>query len=162
MFSIWSPNSALAGKSGTTDNYADAWFNGYTPRLEAAVWIGYPSGEIPMLSVHGIAVSGPTFPAQIWHSYMETAIGNHRDVQFTPASSEPVWTSWRGQYQYGGAYGLASTTDTTTAGTTTSTRRTTTTAPPPATTTAPPPVTTTAPTTAPLAPPTETTPTPSP
>ena len=38
------------------------------PRLQAAVWIGYPSGEIPMLNVHGIAVSGPTFPAQIWHS----------------------------------------------------------------------------------------------
>ena len=52
-----------AGKTGTTDNYADAWFSGYTPRLEATVWIGYPRGEIPMLDVHGIAVSGPTFPA---------------------------------------------------------------------------------------------------
>src|SRR3954468_18518572 len=66
-------NHTDAGKSGTTDNYADAWFNGYTPHLQVAVWIGYPSAEIPMLNVHGIAVSGPTFPAQIWHLYMETA-----------------------------------------------------------------------------------------
>ena len=31
-----------AGKTGTTDNYADAWFCGYTPNLEATVWVGYP------------------------------------------------------------------------------------------------------------------------
>ena len=79
-------NHTDAGKTGTTDNYADAWFSGFTPRLEATVWIGYPSAEIPMLNVHGIAVSGPTFPAQIWHSYMETAIGNRPDVPFPPAS----------------------------------------------------------------------------
>src|SRR5581483_10510105 len=36
-----------AGKTGTTTNYADAWFSGYTPRLQATVWIGYPAGEIP-------------------------------------------------------------------------------------------------------------------
>ena len=98
-------NHTDAGKTGTTENYADAWFSGYTPRLEASVWIGYPSGEIPMLDVHGIAVSGPTFPAQIWHSFMETAIGNRPDVPFPPAQTDPVWTSWHGQYQYGGAYG---------------------------------------------------------
>src|SRR5919201_2220527 len=50
-----------AGKTGTTDNFTDAWFCGLTPRLEATVWIGYPQGEIPMESVHGIAVSGATF-----------------------------------------------------------------------------------------------------
>ena len=150
-------NHTDAGKTGTTDNYADAWFDGYTPRLEATVWIGYPTGEIPMLNVHGIAVSGPTFPAQIWHSYMGTAIGNRPDVQFPPASSQPVWTSWRGQYQYSGAYGLTSTTDTTTTGTTTTSTRpattvrtqrpATTTAPPATTTALPPPATTTAPAT---------------
>ena len=111
-------NHTDAGKSGTTDNYADAWFNGYTPRLQVAVWIGYPSAEIPMLNVHGIAVSGPTFPAQIWHLYMETAIGNRPDVAFPPAQTTPQWTSWQGQYEYSGAYGGISTTGTT--GTTTS------------------------------------------
>jgi membrane peptidoglycan carboxypeptidase len=162
-------NHTDAGKTGTTDNYADAWFSGFTPRLEATVWIGYPSAEIPMLNVHGIAVSGPTFPAQIWHSYMETAIGNRPDVPFPPATTEPVWTSWRGQYQYSGAYGTTATTDTTTTtGKTTSTRPastaptqlppTTTTLPPATTTVAPPPATTTAP----VPPPTEPVPVPVP
>ena len=86
-----------AGKTGTTDNYADAWFSGYTPRLEATVWIGYPNAETPMLNVHGIAVSGPTFPAQIWHAFVGTAIGNRPDVPFPPPLSQPVWTSWHGQ-----------------------------------------------------------------
>jgi membrane peptidoglycan carboxypeptidase len=120
------------------------------------VWIGYPSGEIPMLNVHGIAVSGPTFPAQIWHTFMGTAIGNRPDVPFPPATTQPVWTSWRGQYEYSGAYGTATTTTTDTGATTTASKtRTTspvttqpaTTAPPPTvvppTTTAAPPLPTT-------------------
>jgi penicillin-binding protein 1A len=94
-----------AGKTGTTDQYGDAWFCGYTPNLEATVWIGYPRAEIPMLSVHGIAVSGPTFPAQIWHIFMESALGNRPDIPFPQPTTLPVWTSWHGQYQYGGASG---------------------------------------------------------
>jgi penicillin-binding protein 1A len=135
-------NHTDAGKSGTTDNYADAWFNGYTPRLQAAVWIGYPLAETPMLNVHGTAVSGPGFPAQIWHLFMDTAIGNRPDVQFPRALTPPQWTSWQGQYQFSGAYGT--TTGTTTGATTAarSTRQSSTTVPPattaPATTTAPP------------------------
>ena len=39
-----------AGKTGTTENHADAWFSGYTPQLEATVWMGYQAGEIPMLT----------------------------------------------------------------------------------------------------------------
>jgi penicillin-binding protein 1A len=137
-----------AGKTGTTENYADGWFCGYTPRLAAAVWIGYPRGEIPMLSVHGIAVSGATFPAQIWHAYMETAVGNRPDVPFPEPQSQPTWVSWRGQWQYSGSYGYSS--STTTATTTTSStpsppstvQHTTTSAPPPSTAPVPPPVTT--------------------
>jgi penicillin-binding protein 1A len=141
-----------AGKTGTTDNYADAWFSGYTPRLEATVWIGYPRGEIPMLDVHGIAVSGPTFPASIWHLYMEAATARRHDVPFPEPTSKPEWTNWRGKYQYGGAYGATPTT--TAAATTTAppqattaavTSAPTTTAPP--ATTAPPPTTTTTPAT---------------
>ena len=147
-------NHTDAGKSGTTDNYADAWFNGYTPRLQAAVWIGYPSGEIPMLDVHGIAVSGPSFPAQIWHLYMETAIGGGKDVPFPPALTTPQWTSWRGQYEYSGAYGgygYGTTTGTTGTTTTVSPPSHTTVSKPtvPATTAPPPPVTTEAPPTSP-------------
>jgi penicillin-binding protein 1A len=140
-----------AGKTGTTDNYADAWFSGYTPALEATVWIGYARGEIPMLDVHGIAVSGPTFPASIWHLYMSTAIGNRPDVPFPTPKTQAAFASWRGQYEYGLAYGTpTTTTSSTTTGTTArSTHETTraqtstvvpvTTAPPPTTVELPPP-----------------------
>jgi penicillin-binding protein 1A len=91
-----------AGKTGTTDNYADAWFCGYTPNLEATVWIGYPRGEIPMLNVHGIAVSGPTFPATIWKSFMLAAVGGSRPVDFKVPAILPTWHSFtRGQYAVG-------------------------------------------------------------
>ena len=62
-----------AGKTGTTDDYADAWFVGFTPQLVTAVWVGYPEGRIPMTSVHGIRVMGGTFPAQIWQRFMSAA-----------------------------------------------------------------------------------------
>ena len=58
-----------AGKTGTTDEYTDAWFSGYQPNLATAVWVGYPeSNDVSMSSVHGITVFGGTFPAEIWHS----------------------------------------------------------------------------------------------
>ncbi|MEA2447738.1 MAG: hypothetical protein QOK47_1375, partial [Actinomycetota bacterium] len=63
-----------AGKTGTTDDHADAWFVGYTPDLVAAVWVGYPEGRIPMTSVHGTSVWGGTFPALIWRSFMSAAL----------------------------------------------------------------------------------------
>ncbi len=91
-----------AGKTGTTDNYADGWFCGYTPNLEATVWIGYPRGEVPMLNVHGIAVSGPTFPATIWNTFMQKAVGRTNPVDFKVPSVLPTWHSFtRGQYAVG-------------------------------------------------------------
>jgi penicillin-binding protein 1A len=69
------PNQPVAGKTGTTENYGDAWFVGYTPQLVTAVWVGYPKGLRPMLSeYHGRPVAGGTFPAQIWKSFMESAL----------------------------------------------------------------------------------------
>ena len=59
------PNRPVAGKTGTTENYGDAWFVGYTPQLVTAVWVGYPKGLRPMLSeFHGRPVAGGTFPAR--------------------------------------------------------------------------------------------------
>lgn len=63
-----------AGKTGTTNDYADAWFVGYTPQLVTAVWVGYPDGRIPMTSVRGITVLGGTFPARIWRAFMLQAM----------------------------------------------------------------------------------------
>ena len=64
-----------AGKTGTTDNFNDAWFDGYTPHLATAVWVGYPDALREMRSVHGISVAGGTFPAQIWKKFMDVAKG---------------------------------------------------------------------------------------
>ncbi|HEX7525166.1 MAG TPA: PBP1A family penicillin-binding protein [Gaiellaceae bacterium] len=68
------PDRPVAGKTGTTENYGDAWFVGYTPQLVTAVWVGYPNSLRPMLTeYHGRAVVGGTFPALIWKSFMQSA-----------------------------------------------------------------------------------------
>jgi penicillin-binding protein 1A len=63
-----------AGKTGTNEEHADAWFAGYTPELATTVWMGFTGGEIPMENVHGISVSGGSFPAEIWRLFMEPAL----------------------------------------------------------------------------------------
>jgi penicillin-binding protein 1A len=94
-----------AGKTGTTDDFADAWFCGFVPGLEATVWIGYPRGEIPMRSVHGISVSGPTFPATIWKLFMERASYYARfPKDFPKPKHQPVWISHDLQYAMSGGY----------------------------------------------------------
>jgi penicillin-binding protein 1A len=89
------------GKTGTTENHADAWFCGITPTLSTTVWVGYPQAEIPMTSVHGISVAGGTFPATIWRLFMEEAIGPTPERDFPEALSEPIWHSFTPGH-YGG------------------------------------------------------------
>ena len=86
-----------AGKTGTTDNFNDAWFVGYTPHLSASVWVGYPNALVEMRSVHGISVAGGTFPAQIWGSFMGVAKGTNCD-SFRAAVDTPEYTPFYGQY----------------------------------------------------------------
>jgi penicillin-binding protein 1A len=70
----------VAGKTGTTENYGDAWFVGYTPQLVVAVWVGYPNKLIPMLTeFHGKPVAGGTYPALIWKAFMEKALPYLKD-----------------------------------------------------------------------------------
>jgi membrane peptidoglycan carboxypeptidase len=69
----------VAGKTGTTQSYGDAWFVGYTPGMSTAVWMGFPEGQDhEMRNVHGIKVTGGSLPAQIWHAYMEVATQDPR------------------------------------------------------------------------------------
>jgi penicillin-binding protein 1A len=168
----------VAGKTGTTDSFADAWFAGWVPQLTTVSWVGYPTKEKPMRGVHGIpGVTGGTLPAQIWHTYMTQALQGQPVEQFASPGSPP-FKPWCGKYQFARTWRNARKQDgsckhqqkhkqttngkTTTAGTTTArttTRTTTQTVPtttsppvttiPPPTTTSPPPTTTTTTTTTP-------------
>ena len=70
------PNNILelsfpaAAKTGTTDDYRDAWTIGYTPDLVAGVWVGN-SDNTPMNRVYGSRGAGP-----IWHDFMEEMLGD--------------------------------------------------------------------------------------
>jgi penicillin-binding protein 1A len=64
----------VAGKTGTTENYGDAWFVGFTPQLAVAVWVGYPDRLQPMLrEFNGGPVAGGTFPALIFKTFAKSA-----------------------------------------------------------------------------------------
>jgi penicillin-binding protein 1A len=63
-----------AGKTGTTDEFRNAWFVGYTPNLATATWVGFPKNQLPMTYPNTpISVAGGTYPAQIWGAYMRSA-----------------------------------------------------------------------------------------
>jgi penicillin-binding protein 1A len=82
-----------AGKTGTAQDYVDAWFCGYVPRLATCVWIGYPKGEIPLENVEGYsAVYGGTIPALIWHDFMLQAT-ERMPVQEFPTPSFEGYTT---------------------------------------------------------------------
>jgi penicillin-binding protein 1A len=135
-----------AGKTGTTEDHADAWFVGYTRDLSTAVWMGYPRGEIPMLSVHGQEVAGATFPVPMWHLYMAAAEWRQPVRQFASPKTMPVFRPFqRGNWGYAGSYYTTTYTQTTTP-TTTAAATTTATEP------APPPTTNSAPTPPPASP----------
>ena len=59
------------GKTGTTENYGDAWFVGGNDDLTIAVWVGYADKVQSMETEHaGSPVAGGTFPAEIFHDFM--------------------------------------------------------------------------------------------
>ena len=63
------------GKTGTTENYGDAWFVGATGNLTVAVWVGYPNTLRPMNTEYrGSPVAGGTYPAQIWRDFLLTVL----------------------------------------------------------------------------------------
>jgi penicillin-binding protein 1A len=65
------------GKTGTAMDHSNAWFVGAIPQLTAAVWVGFPKGQIPMVPpATRISVFGGTWPAQIWRLFMERAAAN--------------------------------------------------------------------------------------
>jgi len=71
---IGRPNGT-AGKTGTSENYSDAWFVGFTPQLSTSVWMGYSDSQKPLVNVAGLSrVFGGTLPAKTWHDFMAAAL----------------------------------------------------------------------------------------
>lgn len=74
----------VAGKTGTTNDFKDAWFIGYAPDIVTGVWVG----DDDYASMN--RVTGGSIPAKIWHDYMEFVLANMPDAEL-PISNEPVW-----------------------------------------------------------------------
>ncbi|MEQ8911110.1 MAG: PBP1A family penicillin-binding protein [Pseudomonadales bacterium] len=91
--------SDLAGKTGTTNEAADTWFNGYNGDLASTVWVGFPSHQ-PL----GSREYASTTPLPIWIDYMRTAAAGRPErtptqpagivtVRIDPASGEAAMAS---------------------------------------------------------------------
>ena len=104
-----------AGKTGTTEAQADAWFVGYTPHVSTAVWVGNPDARIPLPGY------GADLAAPIWQDYMEVAAASPCDD--FPAPQDPAQLSaYYGEHtassssdsSYDSTYGTTTPTTTTT------------------------------------------------
>jgi penicillin-binding protein 1A len=83
------------GKTGTAQNYSDAWFVGAVPQLVAAVWVGFPQGQVSMCCgrTRISPVYGGTWPAQIWRAFMVNATAHLPAKQFPTSDIQYVTIS---------------------------------------------------------------------
>ena len=94
-----------AGKTGTTDDFRDAWFTGFTPTLSVAVWVGYDRG-IRMRDVNGVGITGGRGAAPIWADFMIKATNGEPPREFTVPSNirfetvDPVSGEIAGQWTH--------------------------------------------------------------
>ncbi|HQT78955.1 MAG TPA: penicillin-binding transpeptidase domain-containing protein, partial [Rhodopila sp.] len=86
-------NRPIAGKTGTTQDFADAWFSGFTPDLVTVVWVGYDSPQSLGNNETGGHVAAP-----IWHDFMEKALAGRPVLSFPvpPGVTMAQWQSTRG------------------------------------------------------------------
>ena len=75
----WEP----LGKTGTSEEGADAWFVGATPVLAAAVWVGHPASTEPVAGLTGGRVAAP-----VWGEFMTAALAGIQPVTFPPRSAD--------------------------------------------------------------------------
>ncbi len=75
-----------AGKTGTTNDFGDAWFIGYTPQLVAGVWVGYDDRSISL----GEKSTGGNIACPIWTKFMKEALAGKPIVEF----SQPENIEW--------------------------------------------------------------------
>ena len=86
-------NRPIAGKTGTTEDFQDAWFAGFTPHLVTVVWVGF---DTP--STLGRNQAGAVVAAPIWHQFMATALKDRPALPFVqpPGVTMAAWDSGSG------------------------------------------------------------------
>ncbi|UCB46293.1 MAG: PBP1A family penicillin-binding protein [Spirochaetota bacterium] len=72
-------NRPAAGKTGTTQNWKDAWFTGFTPDLAASVWVGFDRNSISL----GRGQAGGVVAAPIWAKFMRDALANKPETWYS-------------------------------------------------------------------------------
>ena len=71
-----------AGKTGTSNEFIDAWFIGFIPQLSTSVWVGYPNERRSMVNINGLeVVNGENYPLDIWSLYMQGAVQKYPTVE---------------------------------------------------------------------------------
>ncbi|MDP2737042.1 MAG: penicillin-binding transpeptidase domain-containing protein, partial [bacterium] len=75
----------VAAKTGTTNDYRDAWTIGYTPSIVTGVWVGNNDNTEMKRGAGGSAVAAP-----IWHDYMDKILGNTPIEYFNPPENKPT------------------------------------------------------------------------
>ncbi len=80
-----------AGKTGTADEYHDAWFAGMTPQIVGVSWVGFPRAQISMYPPYTrIKVVGGSWPGQIWKTFMTQALQGVPPQDFPVEASDLV------------------------------------------------------------------------
>jgi penicillin-binding protein 1A len=79
-----------AGKTGTTSDFRDAWFAGYTPELATVVWMGHVESNKPMEPIEGRSLTGGSYPADIWRQFMAAVLKDRPVSQFISPEGELV------------------------------------------------------------------------
>ncbi|MBA2619286.1 MAG: hypothetical protein H0U91_14130, partial [Rubrobacter sp.] len=78
-----------AGKTGTSNEFIDAWFVGFVPQLSTSVWVGYPNERRPMVNINGLEeINGENYPLDIWSVYMQSAAQKFPVQQFDTPSPD--------------------------------------------------------------------------
>ena len=81
----------VAGKTGTSENWNDGWFVGFTPELVTSVWVGFPEGQVSMVPPRTrVRVTGGTWPAEIWQLYSATAMADLPVTPFPVSNGTPA------------------------------------------------------------------------
>jgi penicillin-binding protein 1A len=75
---------AIAGKTGTTNDFTDAWFVGFSPSITCGVWVGFDEKK-----TLGKKETGGEAALPIWIDFMEVALRGHEDETFPQAPPHP-------------------------------------------------------------------------